>query len=170
MKHLALLILLFLPVAAAQNAVEKESDRPVFKGLLQKYKSFRDIKPTLENPGDRPVFLSSYYPQAAAQLVRYNDRMKTWEAGEWTRYCATVNGVTKPIEIKPGENLQPDVYWQVSMNNWDKPTAFVTIDGNNRPLRGKYKLSIVYTREPWVLGNFPKLRYIADSDEFFIEA
>ncbi|MGE0129365.1 MAG: hypothetical protein AB7U82_14910 [Blastocatellales bacterium] len=169
MKYLALLILLFLPVAAAQNGAEKKSDRPVFKGLLQKYKGFRDIQPTLEISSDKSVFLSSFYPQAAAQLLRYNDRMKKWEAGEWARYCATVDGVTKPIEIKPGESFRPNVYWRLSMNNWDKPTAFITTDGKNRPLRGKYKLTIQYAGEPWVLGNFPKLRYFADSEEFFIE-
>ena len=99
--------MLFLPVAAAQNAVERESNPPVFKGLLQKYRNFRDIKPTLENPGDRSVFLSSFYPQAAAQHYRYNDQMKRWEAGKWTRYCASQSGVGKPIELKPGERFQP---------------------------------------------------------------
>lgn len=169
MRYLILILLLTLPIMAAQNAIENEKDRPVFGGLLQKYKSLRDINPVLENNSDKSVFLCSFYPQASAQLIRFNDKTKKWEAGHWTRYCATVSGVTKSIEIKPGETFTPQIYWQISMEGWDKPRAFITTDDQKRPLRGKYKLTIAYAREPWVLGNFPKHRYGVSSDEFIVE-
>jgi len=129
-KYVALIALLFLPIASAQTALEKKSGCPVFRGLLQQYKNFRDIRPTPENPSDSSVFLSSFHPKAAARLLRYNNQMKEWEAGQWTMYCGSTVGVTKPIEIKSGESLRPNIYWQVSTNDWDKPTALKLKAGN----------------------------------------
>ena len=163
--------LLLLPaLCTPAPALEPKAKRPLeFIHLSTLYHSFEHIAPVVANTGDKPLYLSSFHPQAAAQLVRFNEETGAWEGGAWARQCATVAGVTKPIEVLPGGSFLPQVFWQYSMDDWEHPTAFETADDARRPLRGRYKLALRYAEEPWMLGHTPPRIYTVESAEFTVD-
>jgi len=171
MKIAAVLLLAFVTSAstASHQTKLKEKHRLQFANLLTYYTDFADLKPLLINYGDKSIYLSSFHPQAAARLVRFNDESTEWEYGEWTRSCGSVANVTKPIEVFPGTGFEPRILWGYSMDNWDKPTAFVTLKEQKRRLTGRYKLSLQYSEEPWMLGHTPKVKYTVESQEFIVD-
>ena len=161
--------LLLIPLSAALGQKAENRHGLTFINLSPVYYSFEHIRPILANAGGKSVYLSSFHPQAAAQLVRFNEDTGGWEYGAWTRLCASVANVTKPIEVLPGGSFQPRVLWQYSMDDWGNPTAFVTRDEEKRHLKGRYKIALRYAEEPWMLGNSPKRIHIVSSAEFVVE-
>jgi hypothetical protein len=160
------MLLLTTPAGARESKPWRALE---FGHLARVYYSFEHIRPVVSNTGDRAVYLSSFHPQAAARLMRFNEGTGEWEYGEWARQCASVPNVGKPIEVLPGGSYWPAVFWQYSMDDWDKPTAFETADDERRPLAGRYKLSLSYALRPWVLGGSPGPIFSVKSEEFTVE-
>ena len=165
---LALTIILSLFLVSFVQG-QKQKHRLEFSNILPSYTAFDQIKPLLLNNDEKSFFLSALHPQASARLERFNDETQKWEGGAWARYCASVANVTKPIEVTAGGSFEPRVYWQYSMNDWDKPTAFETASDQEHPLKGKYRLALEYSEEAWILGKFPKIKYVVRSAEFSFE-
>jgi hypothetical protein len=80
------------------------------------------------NEGKESVFLSRIYPHGSAQLYRFNEGTRKWEAGFWGIGCGVVNDATIPIEIKPQTERGIVVYWQLSTDDWDNPKRFVVYE------------------------------------------
>ena len=167
-KRIFFLLLLSFTGAFAQT------DTPIstalkWNNVSSQYKSFDQIKPVLVNEGKESIFLSRIWPHGFAQLSRFNEATRKWEAGAWGTGCGAVKDPTIPIEIKPQTERGIEIYWQLSTDDWDKPKRFVVYDSlEERPLKGRYKFSLRYSKQPWTLAHRPGAIYVLDSPEFRI--
>ena len=167
-KRILVLLLLSFTGAFAQT------DTPIsaalkWKNVSSQYKTFDQIKPVLLNEGKESVFLSRIYPHGSAQLSRFNEGTRKWEAGFWGIGCGVVEDPFTPIEIKPQTERGIVVYWQLSTDDWDNPKRFVVYDSlEKRPLKGRYKFSLRYSKKPWTVAHRPGAIYMLDSPEFQI--
>lgn len=168
MKILTITLLASLLVSAQQDRkVVHDLD---WTNIRPQYKAFADINPILVNRELKSIYLSRIYPNGYAQLQRFDETSGKWELGEWSISCGTVAEATVPIEIKSGESRAIEVYWKVSMDDWDNPRFFVLRDHETkRPPNGRYKLILRYALEPWTVIHHPKRTYIVESEEFRIE-
>lgn len=145
------------------------SVRLEWRNVLPRYRSFKEIKPTLVNAGDVPIYLSRLYPDGAAHLQRFDEAKSEWENGDWSITCGTVANAGVPIEIKARSNREIVVYWQLSTDDWDNPKRFVVLHSReDRPLSGRYRFTLRYALEPWTLVHRPSATYTLTSTEFIV--
>jgi len=150
--------------------VQKEEPDLTWTNIGAVYKTFDAIKPVLVNNKSQSLYLSRIYPNGYARLKRFNESSGEWELGEWSIACGTVADAIVPIEIKPQESHAIEVYWRVSMDDWNNPEFFVLSDHETkRRLNGRYKLLLRYALQPWTVIHHPKKTYVAESAEFRIE-
>ena len=154
------IIFTFLLAFAFQLSAQDEKQKIVWENVQEKYKKFDEIKPILVNQSDKSIYLYKIYPYWNAHLQRFNEEMKQWEIGGKGIGCATVSKPLEPIEIKPNEERQIELAWELSTDDFEKPKFFELQDHETlRPLIGKYKLYFRYAFEPWTLVNRPKQTY-----------
>lgn len=166
----SLLCLFFLLPIVNFSQTQRVKYQLEFGDVLSVYTDFNQIKPVLYNKSEKSIYLSSLYPRASARLLRFSDEKQEWESGFWaSSYCSSIEGAEKPIEIIAGGSFKPLVYWQYSVDDAEKPKFFQTNDPENRPLKGKYRFSLAYAKEPFIYGKFPKIIYSVKSPEFFLE-
>lgn len=140
-----------------------------WRNVLGTYSTFQEIKPRLVNTGGNSIFLSRLYPDSSAHLQRYNETKEEWESGAWSITCGVVAESTIPIEIKPKEESEIVVSWQLSTDDWDAPKHFVILPSReSRPLSGKYRFVLQYALEPWTLIHHPSATYRFTSPEFTV--
>jgi len=168
-RFLSLWVFISLITVQAQ-AVSPSSAKLKWKNVSSHYIGFSQIKPALLNEGEESIFLSRIWPHGYAQLMRFNDKTKSWELGNWGIGCGTVNNATVPIEIKSKTEQAVYVYWQLSADDWDNPKHFM-VEGSleRRPIRGKYKFFLRYALKPWTLAHRPGPIYTIESPEFYVE-
>lgn len=144
-----------------------------WKGLQGSYTHFSQIKVELSNEGTDSIFLNPTYPQdREAHLERFNEATKTWELGENGK-ALCVNPYNSLIEIKTGSRKDVEVDWFVAFSVKDHTKFYATgfygnEIGNERPLSGKYRLTLKYTKTPWENVANPKIILNAKSPEFVI--
>jgi hypothetical protein len=166
-------IMIFLGLSLASSLAQDELPSPAileWQDVAPGYKSFDEIKPVLVNGGQKSIFLSRIWPHGSAQLERLSEETGVWESGEWSGGCGTVSKATVPIEIKPRTERAIDVYSQLSMDDWDKPTHFVAATRAERPVEGRYRFVLRYSMEPWTLVHHPSVIYKIVSPEFVVDA
>ena len=155
----------FLLAFAVCVSAQDEKPKVFWKNIQEKYKKFDEIKPILVNQSDKSIFLYKLYPNWYAHLQRFNEEIKVWEVGGRGIGCATMANPLKPIEIKPGEEREVEVAWELSTDDLKKPKFFELQDHSTlRPLIGKYRIILPYAFEPWTLRNNPtrKVSVIAE--------
>jgi len=159
-------------VILALGSLSAQDARPAilaWQNVYSRYASFKEIKPTLVNNGQRSVFLSRIWPHGSAQLERLNEATGNWESGSWSGGCGTVSKAIVPIEIKPRAERKVQVYWQLSADDWDNPKHFeVETAREERPIEGRYRFVLRYSMEPWTLVQQPSSIYMAVSPEFIV--
>ena len=137
-----------------------------FSNLEPQYQRFSDIKLRFVNSSGQSVFLKWFYPNGA-KLMRLNEETGEWEAGVTGIGCLT--GMSKPIEVKPGETLDIQLDWELSTDSLDNTQFFELPDHKTyRPLNGRYKIYMPYALEEWSRGRKPKKIYPLESSEFSI--
>lgn len=156
------IIFTFLLASAFQVSAQTDSSKVFWKNVEAGYKKFSEIKPILVNQSDKSIFLYKIYPYWNAHLQRFNEETQKWEVGGKGIGCATVEKPLEPIEIKPNEERQIELAWELSTDDFEKPKFFELQDHETlRPLIGKYRLYLPYALEPWTLANRPKQTFSA---------
>ncbi len=158
---------LFMSIPLCAEEQKEPNSKIEWVNMKASYSNFQSIRPQIINSGTRPVFLSRIYPHGSAQLVRFNEATNSWEQGRWSFGCGTVENPTTPILVAPSKTSEIHVYWQLSTDDWNHPRAF-QYRGELRPLKGRYKLYLRYSRRPWVLFKNPGPIYFTESPEFEI--
>lgn len=159
------IIFIFLSAFAFQVSAQDEKPKIFWKNIETKYKKFSYIKPILVNQLDKSIYLYKIYPYWNAHLQRFNDQTKNWEIGGKGIGCATVSKPLEPIEIKPNEEREVELAWELSTDNFEKPKFFELQDHETlRPLVGKYKLYLSYAFEPWTIVNRPKQTLVVSTE------
>jgi hypothetical protein len=166
-------IWIFLALGLASSFAQDSSEPPAvlaWQNVASHYQRFDQISPLLVNSGQKSIFLSRIWPHGSAQLERLSEETGIWEPGEWSGGCGVVSKATVPIEIKPRTERAIDVYWQLSTDDWDKPTHFVAETDEERPVEGRYRFVLRYSMEPWALLHHPAAIYKILSPEFVVDA
>lgn len=155
----------FLFAFALQTSAQISEPKIFWKNIQEKYKSFDEIKPILVNQSDKSIYLFKIYPYWNAHLERFNDETQKWEIGGKGIGCATVENPLEPIEIKPNEERQIELAWELSTDNFKNPKFFELNDHETlRPLIGKYNLYLHYAFESWTIANKPKRSYLVSAE------
>jgi hypothetical protein len=151
-------------VTTLSNA-QNETPKIFWKNVGSSYRSFAEIKPILANHSDRSIYLYKIYPYWNAHLQRFNDEIGKWEAGGRGIGCATVANALEPIEIKPNEEREIELAWELSTDSFKKPKFFALDDHSTlRPLVGKYRIYLSYAFEPWTIATKPRQTFAVYSD------
>lgn len=164
------IIFIFLLAFALQVSAQEKTPKLVWKNIQEKYVSFEDIKPILENQSDSSVFLARIYPLWSARLVGFNEQTQKWENKlDALRLCYTVENASVPIEITSQENRNVSINWETTsifqelLSNKSKNSKS---DKNSEAIFKKYKLILDYALEPWTGEQKPKRIYKTISPEF----
>lgn len=171
MKTICLSLLVCLFTLSTPHTTFSADKSVSWKGIREQYTSFDQIEPVLVNKGSCSIYLNSLL-WGMAQLKRFNEATHKWEAGEWFNPRTGTSDAKIPIEIEPGQSRRITIGWEPSVDKFP-PNLFVADGGGNsigskRSLQGRYKIIIQYALEPWTLAGRPRLRYVAESPEFYI--
>lgn len=166
MKSAKIFIIFTIVLAfVLQVSAQSDSSKIFFKNVGKKYKKFSEIKPVLVNQSDKSVYLYKIYPYWNAHLQRFNEETQKWETGGKGIGCGTIANPLEPIEIKPNEEREVELAWELSTDNFEKPKFFELQDRETlRPLIGKYKLYLSYAFEPWTLKDTPLKKYVVSTE------
>lgn len=144
-------------------------DGLAFEGLGPAYDTAADVRFTVRNLGDSPLWLDSF--QADMIVVeRRKDHESTWETGYNWR-CANA-GVGTPRMIRPGGILEVDLLKSSAFHMAGGSSTFETKGGQERPVPGRYRIVVRYSRREWSdLAHVPKPQDVLEvvSREFVIE-
>ena len=121
------IIFTFLLAFAFQVSAQDKTPKIVWKNVQEKYKRFDEIKPVLVNQSNKSIYLHKLYPHWDAHLQRFNEETKDWEAGAKGISCATIEKPLEPIEIKPNEEREVELAWELSTDNFEKNCVCPTI-------------------------------------------
>jgi hypothetical protein len=141
---------------------------PTITGISASYRSFAEIRITVQNTTSTSIFLSRIWP-TAGRLQRMNHATGNWETGLWPIRCGTVADALKPIEIKAGTARRVDLEWDLSVNGADQPQWFITASDEQRPLGGTYRIILEYAAEPWTVFQRPKRVLTVHSSGFVLQ-
>lgn len=164
------IIFTFVLAFAFQLSAQDKMPKIIWKNLQEKYVSFEDVKPILENQSDSSVFLARIYPLWSARLLGFNEQTQKWENKlDALRLCYTVEDALSPIEIRSQDNRNVSI-------NWESTSAFQELlsdrskssesNKNSEAIFKKYKLILDYALEPWTREQKPKRIYKTISPEF----
>jgi hypothetical protein len=152
---------------SGQTQRESDRDKFVWKNLAAEYRNFDEIKPRILNKNGQSIFLSRLYPLYQVHLERFNEAAEIWEPGAMGIVCGTVEKPNEPFEIGADREFPVEVDWELSTDDFKEPKWFVIKDHDNkRPLIGKYRLVLRYSRTPWTLFQHPRETFVMSSDEF----
>jgi len=144
-----------------------------WRNVAETYTSFADIKPILVNDGDGTIYLSRVSP--SARLLRYNTESKQWELGHQGFICGNVLDEGVPIPIGAHGESNISVAWWRSTGDDAIPKFFFVQNPKSfftpgpeyqRPLAGRYKLTLQYALLPWTVAQHPKQVFSIESPEF----
>jgi len=144
----------FLPVFVLSAAFltpcySIEGPTLIWQNLQRHYDSFDQIKPSLANNADTPVYLSTLGIDGMAQLTRFNEKTGIPELGRWKETAPVAGRPIRSIEIPAHSVRAIDVDWKISTEG-NPPTAFIVDKTMQRhPVAGKYRLFLRYSPEPW---------------------
>ncbi|MBX7175064.1 MAG: hypothetical protein K1X72_29065 [Pyrinomonadaceae bacterium] len=163
----AKILTIFTIVLAFVFQVSGQDEKPkiFWKNVSPRYKKFSEINPILVNQSDKSIYLYKLHPYWNAHLQRFNEEIKQWETGGKGIGCGTIANPLEPIEIKPSEERQIELAWELSTDNFEKPKFFELQDRETlRPLIGKYRLYLSYAFEPWTLKDTPLKKYVVSTE------
>ncbi|MGA9672220.1 MAG: hypothetical protein WBQ94_23610 [Terracidiphilus sp.] len=163
-----LLAALALSAAFLRPCYSIEGPTLIWHDLERHYASFDQIKPSLANNADTPVYLSTLGIDSMAQLTRFNEKTGVPELGHWKQ---TEPGAAHPIssiEIPAHSTRAIDVNWRISTEG-NPPTAFI-VDKTmqKRPVEGKYRLFLRYSPDPWTPNFHQRASYATISASFTV--
>jgi hypothetical protein len=165
------IVLLFLfSTSIAQQTVAPKDVSVELKNIQDSYEWFSDISPILVNKTARKIY--SFNVGWGVQLLRYNEEMRTWEKGRLGFICglsnlSAIGESSRPIKPNHEETLWVNSYMAVS--RFESPRVFYVEDGEERQLKGKYKLLFQYAYQLWDhprRQSKPKQTFAVESKEF----
>jgi hypothetical protein len=141
----------------------EESDLRI-EGLQGSYATIDDVRVTLRNVAPVPIYLDSFQPDVFI-VERQIDGSESWERGEsWN--CANA-GAGTPRKIPQHGSLELPLRKSWSFQPSKRPSGFETPEGARRPIRGRYRISVRYSREMWTdLVHIPKVVEMVKSSIF----
>ena len=123
------------------------------KNVSGQYKHYSQVKPVLVNGGDRPIFLNPF-KFGAAQVSHLNKDTGKWEPWSGLQERAETNPPLIKIESRKRHSV---------LVNWG-----LFVDDMALPPKGRYKIRLQYSLEPWSTEETPKQIYTIESKEFCI--
>lgn len=161
----SLIIFTFLLAFVLQVSAQDSESQIFWKNVSPKYKKFSEIKPILVNQSDKSIYLYKLYPYWNAHLQRFNEETKQWESGGKGIGCGTVEKPLEPIVIKPNEERQIELAWELSTDDFEKPKFFELQDHKTlRPLIGNYRIYLSYAFDSWTLKDNPLKKYVVSAE------
>jgi hypothetical protein len=160
MKKLKFIIVAFILAFASQVLAQTESSKVVWKNLQEKYDSFYDIKPVLENLSGKPIYLfPSYY---SVKIAFFDEPNKKWITS-YPFTCGTGLKL-KRYKIDSGSESQivlKNDFWMLNLQNED---GLNLIESYRSISIGKFRLEIDYS-----IGKSRSYSFLSISPEFQVK-
>ncbi|HEX2222916.1 MAG TPA: hypothetical protein VHN15_01775, partial [Thermoanaerobaculia bacterium] len=127
-----------------------------------------EIKAQLRNTSGATVYRSWIWPEMFARLERWDETLREWRAGDIGVLCGTVEDPFEPLPFPPEATLSVDVYYDDSFFESDGKLLFLAEGprGEAYPAAGKYRLALLYARQPWAVDKNPRLIFLTASPAF----
>ncbi len=121
------------------------------------------------NDTDRPIYLKWTSPGSVPLPQRRSEATGAWDRGKGPIQCGTVPHPESPREVPPRSKVTMAVWWDDALAEIDGVEAFYTQAGEYLKLHGTFRVGVVYSLEPWTIGQRPSKVLEAVSEPFEVK-